>query len=113
MIATGNSISISAGPTVSVANIATGTNTFRFLNANASAVSYVGVFSTYAAASATHHPSTGSTVGGELIALAPYQAETIAGNFGINPNPGTVYVAAITGTSSGQVVVATPIFPGS
>ena len=111
MIATGNSIAISAGPTVSISNVATGTNTFRFLNANATGISYVGVFSTYAAANLSHHPSTGSAIGGELIAIAPYDTEIVTGNFGINPNPGTVYVAAITGTSSGQVVVATPLVP--
>ena len=111
MIATGNSISISAVPTVTVANVATGTNTFRFLNANATGYSYVGVFSTYAQAAAAHHPSFGDAAGGSLIPVAPTWSEIVTGNFGMQPNPGTVYVAAITATSSGQVVIATPLVP--
>jgi hypothetical protein len=109
IIATANSIRISAGPTITVSNVATGTNTFRFLNANATATSFVGVFSTYAAAAAADHPAT--TGSGALIALAPHTSETITGNFGINPNPGNVFIAAITTTSSGQVVYATPVAP--
>ena len=109
MIATGNSIAISAGPTLSISNVATGTNTFRFLNANATAYSYVGVFSTYAQAAAANYPVTGDTIGGSLIPVAPTWSEIITGNFGVQPNPGTVYIAAITSGSSGQVVIATPL----
>ena len=109
IVATANTIRISAGPTITVANVETGTNTFRFMNANATATSFVGVFSTYAAANVATHPSVSGP--GELIPVAPQSSETITGNFGINPNPGTVYVAAITTTSSGQVVYATPVTP--
>ena len=109
IVATANTIRISAGPTITVSNVDTGTNSFRFLNANATATSFVGVFSTYAAANTANHPATSGS--GALIPLAPQTSETITGNFGINPNPGTVYIAAITTTSSGQVVYATPVAP--
>jgi len=106
MIPLANSVSISAGPVVSVANVAGNTNTFRFLNANATGYSYVGVFSTYADALAMNHPLTsGSGLG---VPVAPTFTETITGNFGMNPRPSTVYLAAITAVSSGQIVIATP-----
>jgi hypothetical protein len=106
-VATANTIRISAGGTVTVANIATGTNTFRFLNANATATTFVGVFSTYTAATTADHPATSGS--GSLIPVAAQWSETITGNFGTQPNPGTVYVAAITTGSTGQVVYVTPI----
>jgi len=106
----GKSVAISASGTVSVANVATGTNTFRFLTANATAYSYVGVFSTYAEAAAMDHPTAGGTTGAGVI-MAPNWPDVITGNFGVNPNPGTVYVAAITAGSSGVTVIATPIAP--
>ena len=106
-VATANTICISAGPTSTIANVATGTNTFRFLNANATGYSYVGVFNNYAAAAAAHHPTT--SLSGKLIPIAPTWPETITGNFGTQPNPGTVYIVAITAASSGQLVFATPI----
>ena len=109
IVATANTIRISAGPTITVSNVNTGTNTFRFLNANATAYSFVGVFKTYAAAATADHPATSGS--GSLIPLAPTASETIIGNFGINPNPGNVFIAAITTTSSGQVVYATPVAP--
>lgn len=111
--ATGNSYSISAGPTTTVVNVATFTNTFRFLNANATGYSYVGVFPTYEQAAAAHHPSTNSTIGGELIPVAPTWAEEVVGNFGLNPQTptGNVYIAAVTAVSSGQIVIATPLVP--
>jgi hypothetical protein len=97
----GNTVSISTGPTVAVSNVATNANTFRFLNANATAYSYVGVFSNYAAAQAMTS-ATGSV-------LAPNWPEVVQGNFGLNPNPGTVYVATISAGSSGQSVIAQPV----
>ncbi len=103
---TGNTIAISAGPTVTVANVVSGTNKFRFLNANATGYTYVGVFSTYAAANVAQHPTTGQSA--ELVPLAPTESLEVVGNFGINPNPGTVYVAAITAGAAGQIVFATP-----
>lgn len=95
-----------AAATANVANVATGTNTFHFLNASATVYAYVGVFNTYAQAAAMDHPLVGADATG--IPLAPLESMTITGNFGINPNPGTVYVAAITnvGTTS---VFATPV----
>ena len=44
IVATANTVGISASANITVANIATGTNTFRVLNANATGYSYVGVF---------------------------------------------------------------------
>ena len=103
-----NSVAISAGTTVSVANVATGTNTFRFLNANATAVSYVGIFNTYTKANTAHHPTTSSS--GRLIPLAPNESVTLVGDFHVpSTTPQIVYISAITATSGGQVVIATPI----
>ena len=95
-----------AAATANVANVATGTNTFHFLNASATVYAYVGVFNTYAAAIAMDHPLVGADATG--IPLAPLESMTITGNFGVNPRPATVYVSAITnvGTTS---VFATPI----
>lgn len=108
-VALGNTVSISAGPTVSVANIQTGTNTFRVLNANATGYSYVGIYNDYTQALTCHHPATGDAAGGYGVGIAPTWTETITGNFGANPNPGTVYVAVITGGNSGQLVQVTPV----
>ena len=94
--------------TANVANVATSTNTFHFLNASSSVYAYVGVFNTYAAAVAMDHPLVGADAYG--IPLAPNESMTITGNFGINPNPGNVFVAAITATGSTSVF-ATPITP--
>jgi hypothetical protein len=104
-----NTVSISAGPTITVANIATNTNTFRFLNANVTGYSYVGVFSDYATAAAAHHPPTGGS--GALVPIGPTWPEVITGNFGTTADTTTVYIAAITAVSSGQIVFATPIRP--
>lgn len=101
-------LSPAAAATANVANVATGTNTFHFLNASASVYTYVGVFNTYAAAAAMDHPTVGADATG--IPLAPNESMTIVGNFGINPNPGNVFVAAITATGSTSVF-ATPITP--
>lgn len=97
-----------AAATANVANVATGTNTFHFLNASASVYAYVGVFKTYAAAAAMDHPTAGTDGAG--VPLAPNESMTVVGNFGINPNPGNVFVAAITSTGSTSVF-ATPITP--
>jgi hypothetical protein len=91
-----------------VANVATSTNTFHFLNASGSVYAYCGVFATYAEAIAMDHPTVGADATG--IPFAPNESMTITGNFGINPNPGTVYVAAITATGT-TAVFATPITP--
>jgi hypothetical protein len=105
-----------AGPTANVANVATGTNTFHLLNtggggASPTVYAYVGIFKTYAEAIAMDHPTAGATEGGGLP-LSPNESMTVQGNFGINPNPGTVYVAAITNVGS-TTVFATPVAPGS
>jgi hypothetical protein len=99
-------LSPAAGPTANVANVATGTNTFHFLNTSTTVFAYVGVFNTYAAAIAMDHPLVGADATG--IPLAPSESMNITGNFGINPNPGTVYVAAITNAGTTNVF-ATPI----
>ena len=101
-------LSPAAAATANVANVATGTNTFHFLNASSTVYAYVGVFNTYAAAAAMDHPTSGTNGAG--IPLSPNESMTIKGNFGINPNPQTVYVAAITATGSTSVF-ATPITP--
>ena len=97
-----------AAPTANVANVSTGTNTFHFLNASATVYAYVGVFNSYTAAAAMDHPLVGADAYG--IPLAPLESMTITGNFGINPNPQTVYVAAVTNTGTTSVF-ATPITP--
>jgi len=94
--------------TANVANVATSTNTFHFLNASTSVYAYVGVFNTYAEAAAMDHPTTGTDGAG--LPLAPNESMSITGNFGINPNPGNVFVAAVTATGS-TTVFATPIAP--
>jgi len=94
--------------TANVANVATSTNTFHFLNASSSVYAYVGVFNTYAAAIAMDHPTTGTNGAG--FPMGPNESITITGNFGINPNPGNVFVAAITATGSTSVF-ATPVAP--
>jgi hypothetical protein len=104
----GSGIALTTTTTVSVANVACATNTFRFVNANASVYSYVGVFNNYADAAAAHHPVAGTP--GNLLVVAPNDSVNVVGNFGINPNPGTVYIAAITATGS-TTTFATPIAP--
>lgn len=99
-------LSPAGGTTANVANVATATNTFHFLNASTSVYTYVGVFPTYAEAIAMDHPTAGTEATG--IPMSPNESLTLTGNFGINPNPGTVYVAAITATGSTSVF-ATPI----
>jgi len=99
-------LSPAGGVTANVANVATATNTFHFLNASSSVYGYVGVFPTYAQAIAMDHPTAGADATG--VPMAPNQSITITGNFGINPNPGNVFVAAITATGSTSIF-ATPI----
>jgi len=99
-------LSPAGAATANVANVATATSTFHILNASASAYAYVGVFQTYAEAIAMDHPTVGAGATG--IPFAPNESMTITGNFGINPNPGTVYVAAITASGT-TAVFATPI----
>ena len=110
IVATGKTVALTpaGSTTANVANVATSTNTFHFLNASSTVYAYVGVFKTYAAAAAMDHPTVGTDGAG--LPLAPNESMTITGNFGINPNPGTVYVAAITATGSTSVF-ATPIAP--
>lgn len=104
----GNSINIATSTTVAVANVATGTNTFRFVNGGATVYSYVGVFKDYATAAAAQHPVAGTP--GNLMPVAPGDSINVVGNFGISPNPGTVYIAAITNTSTTTTLV-TPLAP--
>lgn len=107
--AKGKTVVIPAGTAAAnVANVATGTNTFHILNASSTIYAYVGVFNTFTAANTMDHPSTG--VDGFGIPLAPNESMTITGNFGINPNPGTVYVSAITASGTTNIF-ATPITP--
>ena len=106
IIPIGKTVALSATTTVAVANVATNTNTFHFLNASSSGYSYVGVFSTYAAAAAMDHPSTGTD--GFGIPMAPNESTTIRGNFGTTGDTSVVYVAAITATGTNSVF-ATPI----
>jgi hypothetical protein len=110
LVATGKTVVLSpaGGATANVANVATSTNTFHFLNASTTVYAYVGVFNTYAQAIAMDHPTAGTD--GFGIPMNPNESMTITGNFGINPNPGTVYVAAITATGSTSVF-ATPLAP--
>lgn len=96
------------GATANVANVATSTNTFHFLNASSTVYAYCGVFKTYAEAVAMDHPTVGTDGAG--LPFGPNESMTITGNFGINPDPGTVYVAAITASGSTSVF-ATPITP--
>jgi hypothetical protein len=105
----------SGSATANVANVATGTNTFHFLNtggggAAPTVYAYVGIFKTYAEAIAMDHPTAGTDAGG--VILSPNESMVIQGNFGTQPNPGTVYVAAITATGSTSVF-ATPVAQGS
>lgn len=90
--------------TANVANVATGTSTFHVLNASTSVYAYVGIFNNYASAIAMDF--AGADSGG--IPLAPNESMTISGNFGVNPRPDAVYVAAITATGSTSVY-ATPV----
>ena len=107
-IAQGNAVALSAGPTVTVANIATNGNAFRILNANATAYSYVGVFNDYNTALTLNDPSIGDAGGGYGTIMAPNWPEVIAGNFGVQPSPQTVYVAVITSGATGVVTVIQP-----
>jgi hypothetical protein len=110
IVATGKTVVLTpaAGPTANVANVTTSTNTFHFLNASTTVYAYVGIFNTYAAAAAMDHPTVGTD--GFGIPMNPNESMTITGNFGINPNPGNVFVAAITATGS-TTVFATPLAP--
>ena len=99
-IALGNAITVAATTAATVSNVATNVNTFRFLNANSSAVSYVGVFNSYAQAQAM--TTTTGTV------LAPNWPDIIQGNWGLNPAPGVVYIATIASGNT-QTVVAQPV----
>ena len=58
---TGNTIKLSpaAAATANVGNVTTQTNTFHVLNASSTVYTYVGVFSTYAAAAAMDYPAVG------------------------------------------------------
>ena len=103
----GNAIAISAGPTVTVANVQTNGNAFRFLCANATSYSYVGVFNDYNAALTLDNPVPGTSAYGAV--LPPNWPEVIAGNFGVQPSPQTVYVAVI---SDGPTGVTTYVQPG-
>jgi hypothetical protein len=106
----GNTIRLApAGAAVAnVANVATGTNTFHFLNASSTVYAYVGVFNNYTAANAMIYPATGVSGGG--LPMAPNESMTVIGNFGINPNPGNVFIAAITASGT-TAVFATPVTP--
>mgnify|MGYP003336350426 FL=1 len=107
-VATGNAVVISAGPTVTVANIATNTNSFRFLNANATTLAYVGVYSNYADALTCNDPASGTSGFGAV--LPSNWPEVITGNFGPQAVAGgNVYVSAITTTSSGVQVIVQPV----
>lgn len=108
IVPVGKTVAISTTTTVAVANVACATNSFRFVNANASVYSYVGVFKDYATAAAATHPSAGTPA--DLTVVAPNESIVITGNFGVQPNPGTVYVAAITATGS-TTTFATPVAP--
>ena len=109
LISQGNSQSVSAGTVVKVMTFPNcNTSTFDITNANTSAFSYVGVFRSNAAAYAMNHPTAGSAIGGQAMVIPPGQSKVIAGNFKANIND-AVYVAAITTTSNGQIVVATPV----
>jgi len=99
-------VALSATTTVAVANVATNTNTFHFLNASSSVYAYVGVFPTYAEAAAMVHPSTGTA--GNGIPLSANESMTIRGDFGTTGSTSTVYIAAITATGTTSVF-ATPI----
>jgi len=110
--AIGNTIKLSpaAAATANVGNVATQTNTFHVLNANASTYAYVGIFPTYAAALAMDYPGVGTDGGG--IPMAPNESMTITGNFGTTGAGSTVYVAAITASGSSSVFF-TPVGQGS
>ena len=108
IIPLGNTVALTpaAGINANVANVATGTNTFRITNASSTVYAYVGVFKSYDQAAAMDHPTVGSDGGG--IILTPNESVVVTGNFGTNPNPGTVYVAAITAVGSTSIF-ATPV----
>ena len=103
----GPSIFVATTTTVAVANVVTGTNTIRLTN-NGATDCYVNVFKTYAEAAAMTHPVAGTP--GNAVPLNGNDYVTVIGNFGVQPNPGTVYVAAITSTGS-TTVIATPLAP--
>lgn len=108
-ISLGNAIVVNAGPTVTVTNVATTTNTFRFVNSNTSAYSYAGVYSTYAEAAAMHHPVAGGLSGQASILIGNWP-EVIQGNFGPSAiTNSTVYVATITAVSSPVATVIQPV----
>ena len=93
---------------VTVSNIATGTNMFYVTNAGTltGPATKVGIYKTYAAAAAM------TLTTGTGVALLPQTSETIVGNFGISPNPGTVYVAYINAASGGSSSLnVTPLAP--
>ena len=89
--------------TANVANVATGTNTFQFTNSNASVCISVGVFSSYDSANTATFSDAG-------VVVPPLGTLVVSGNFGMNPNPGTVYVAAAT-AGDPATVYATPVAP--
>jgi len=105
-IAQGNAIQISAGPVVTVANVDTNGNAFRFLCANATAYSYVGIFTDYNQAQTLNHASGNVTGYGTI--LAPNWPDVLAGNFGVQPSPQTLYIAAITKNDTGVQVIVQP-----
>jgi hypothetical protein len=112
IVVLGNTVRLgpAGGTTANVANVATRTNTFHVLNANASVYAYVGVFSDYASAIAMDHPAVGTDGGG--FPLAPNESMTVEGNFNLASTSGTVYLSAITATGTTSVFF-TPVAPGS
>ena len=108
IITAGTPFSISVSDsTTTVANVATGTNSFYVLNNNATTSPLkIGVFKSYADATAM------TFTDGQGIYQSPNTSELIIGNFGINPNPGTVYVAAVNQTmAGGTTIYVTPVAP--
>lgn len=98
---------IATSGTVAVANVRTNTNAFRITNIG-TVDCYAGVFKTYAEAAAMGHPTAGNPQFSQPV--NSNSDVVIAGNFGINPDPGTVYVATITAASTTNVVI-TPVAP--
>lgn len=94
---------------VTVANVATGTNMFYISNgatAGTGPATKVGIFNTYAAAAAM------TITNGTGVVMLPQTSETVVGNFGISPNPGTVYVAYINSFLGGSSpLYITPLAP--
>jgi hypothetical protein len=97
----GGTTTIAATTSVTVANVATNTNTFHFTNGSTTEAAIVGVFSTYAAAAA-------ATIASAVVVLPASGTATIRGDFGTTASTSEVYVAAIAGTLS-ATVYATPV----